>query len=328
MHNIAEIKRKKLNHYARILIAISFVFLLYGFSLEIRYQRNYASSNIVSNVSFDTHTIVDINESLMVNGDVLEEGIQYIESSSNINSSISNRAEDYGNYTSKKDPNESLKFEIQNRYGITIQYGKDLKDYEVGGLSIVPLVDSNIINENLNYLNHAMSVFPDGFWKEIKNGGIPLTVYLIDSFSTYGVTGVTDSNYNRAIMSIAVQYGFEESFYHETYHYIERYMMKKGYHFTNWNSYNPANFSYGTINGNNSYNRTFTSDVYFVNDYAQTNESEDRASTFEYMMSSSKASCLNRGKPVWKKATLMSTAMDAVLNSVSPSVTEYWERYL
>lgn len=334
MHNDVQLKRRKLNYYARILIAISLAFLVYGFFLQVSNRKNFASHDIVTAVKYDTHTIIDINSSLVPEGDAISDGVKLVDSpitegSSEKNETTSNRHKvDSSSQASTNDSVNSLRLSIQNTYGVTVKYGSETDGYQVGGLSTVPLSDSEVIYENLNHLNAAMGVYPDGFWKEIKKGGIPLTIYLIDSYSTYGVTGVTDSNYNRAIISIAVQYGFEESFYHESYHYIERYMMKKGYNFTTWNSYNPMDFSYGTINGNNSYNRTFSSDVYFVNDYAQTSEAEDRASTFEYMMGTSKSSCLNNGKPVWKKASQMSAAIDAVMNSVSPSVVEYWERFL
>lgn len=363
MHNDAQLKRRKLNYYARILIAISLAFLIYGFFLQVSNHRNFASHEIVTSVKYDTHTIIDINNSLVYQGEVVSDGVKLVDSpitegSSNGNpysdssksstkkpvspdeteSHISKQKEEYNIPTSPSsssssqlstnDPNNSLRLSIQNSYGVTIKYGSETEGYQVGGLSTISLVDSNVIQENLNRLKNAMSLYPDGFWKEIKNGGIPLTIYLIDRYSTYGVTGVTDSNYNRAIISIAVQYGFEESFYHESYHYIERYMMKKRYNYTTWTSYNPMDFSYGTINSDRSYNRTFSQDVYFVNDYAQTSEAEDRASTFEYMMDTSKASCLNKGKPVWRKASQMSIAIDAVMNSVSPSAVEYWERFL
>ena len=361
MHNDVQWMRKKLNNYARILIAISLAFLVYGFFLQINNRRTYASHEIVTAANYDTHTIIDINNSLVSQGEIVSDGVKLVDSPIKEGSSYEESHNDSSKKTSKKpttsdqneasvskpredntvttspssnpsssvnDSNNSLRLNIQNDYGITIKYGSETDGYQVGGLSTISLSDSSVIQENLNRLNSALSVYPDGFWKEIKNGGIPLTIYLIDRYSTYGVTGVTDSNYNRAVISVAVQYGFEESFYHESYHYIERYMMKKGYHYTTWNSYNPTDFSYGTINSNRSYNRTFSPDVYFVNDYAQTSDAEDRASTFEYMMDTSKASCLNNGTPIWRKASLMSAAIDAVMNSVSPSVVEYWERFL
>ena len=86
--------------------------------------------------------------------------------------------------------------------------------------------------------------------------------------------------------------------------------------------------NYGTIINNFSYDNTFAESSYFVNNYAQSAEAEDRASTFEYMMADSKASCLNHGKTVWRKANLIKNTLEAVFSTVSPNITEYWERFI
>ena len=105
-------------------------------------------------------------------------------------------------------------------------------------------------------------------------------------------------------------------------------MFKKGASFTTWNSLNPQGFSYGNINNNLSYASTYSQDAPFVNAYAMTSAEEDRASTFEYMMAGSKASCLNYGTTVWKKSTVIKNMIETVYNTASPNTTEYWERYL
>lgn len=224
--------------------------------------------------------------------------------------------------------NNNLRNEIQNTYGISVKYGTETDGYTVQGISTTSISDENTINSNLNKLKQALSLYPKGFLAEIKNGGIPLTVMLINNYSENSITGVTDSSYEYAIISIAVTYPFEESFYHESYHYIERYMFKKGANFNTWKSLNPEDFTYGNINNNLSYSNTFSPDAPFVNNYAQTSPEEDRASTFEYMMAQSKASCLNKGTIVWNKANVMKNTIEAVYNTVSPNKVEYWERYL
>ncbi len=229
---------------------------------------------------------------------------------------------------SLSETNNNLRNTIQNNYGITIRYGSETNGYSVGGLRTNPITDDGSIQTTLNKLNAALSLYPNGFFREIKNGGIPLTLYLVNSFSEYGVTGVTDSNYSSATISVAIVYPFEETFYHESYHYIERYMFKKGIYFHSWDSYNPPGFSYGSLLRDQSYSRTGSASAYFVNDYAQSSADEDRASTFEYMMSGSKPACLNHGQHVWTKAQNMANAIDSALNTVSPGVTEYWERHL
>ena len=228
--------------------------------------------------------------------------------------------------------NNNLRNQIQNTYGITIKYGMETAGYTVGGMSTTPITDAGRVNDSLNKLNNAMSLYPSGFFREISNGGIPLTVYLIERYSTGGVTGVTDSTNYYANISIAIAYPFDDSFHHENYHYMERYLYKKGIYYRSWDGYNPSDYVYvangGPLRRNLSYANTWSEDAYFVNDYAQTSPEEDRASTFEYMMKSTKQSCFNSGKPVWNKAITMSNSIDAAINCVTPNTTEYWERNL
>ena len=230
--------------------------------------------------------------------------------------------------TSLDDINAKLCKEIEKQYNIDIQYGEETFGYSVANITTVPITNPSVINSTLIRLKNILNLYPKGMFDEIRNGGIPLTIVLLDSYVDYNITGVTDSSYSSATISLAVKYPLEETFYHESYHYIERYMFKKGANFNTWNSLNPEGFTYGTIYNGNSYSNTFSEDAPFVNNYAQTDDREDRASTFEYMMATSKASCLNNGQTVWKKAMLMSRTIDAVFDSVSPSTIEYWERFL
>lgn len=225
--------------------------------------------------------------------------------------------------------NDALRKEIEKTYGITIYYGSETAGYSVGGLTTLTIGDDDSINKALNDLKNCLANFPINIWKEISDGGFPLTFYLIRCYSATNVTGVTESYTNKANISIAINFPFAETFNHEVYHYLENYIISfKGASYNNWNSFNPTTFTYGSVNSSLSYTRTFKEDSYFVNDYAQTEEGEDRASTFEYMMGSSKASCLNNNKPVWKKAKYMSEQLDYYLKSVSPTVIETWEQYL
>lgn len=224
--------------------------------------------------------------------------------------------------------NNDLRNSIQNRYGITVRYGAETNGYTVGGLSSIMLSDANRINELLNSLNYNLSLYPSGFFQETKQGDYSLTIYLLKRYSQENVTGITDSTTKNVVISLATDYSFVESLHHELYHYIEKYMFYRGANYTTWNSLNPVGFNYGKTNTAISYVNTQDPYASFVNIYAQTDEYEDRASTFEYMMSPSEASCLVTGTTIWKKAKYMCEQIDAVFQSVSPSVTEYWERYI
>lgn len=224
--------------------------------------------------------------------------------------------------------NLQLKNSIASQYGITVLYGNDTNGYSVGGLSTSIITDVYVINNELNALKNNLGLYPNGFFREITSS-IPLTIYLINGYSKPGVCGVTDSNYSRAIMSLAAGSDFVETFHHENYHYMERYIFKRGGGFPEWANYNPIGFVYGQNKNYAVYNLTYAADVYFVNTYARDyDEFEDRASVFEYMMAGSKASCLNTGMPVYKKATYMSSKIEQAFNTCSPGVTEHWERFI
>lgn len=227
------------------------------------------------------------------------------------------------------DPNALLRDSIENKYGIDVKYGSETEGYTVDTLSTVVITDENEINKALLDMQSTISLFPaDLFW-ELKNNGYPLTIYLIKNYSVENITGITESYSNRVNISIATKFSFGETFNHEVYHYLENFITKfKGANYNSWNTLNLSNFTYGSARSDLSYNRTYSEDAYFVNNYAQTSANEDRASTFEYMMFTNKASCLNANKPVWKKAKFMSQLLEKYLESVKPEVTEYWERHL
>lgn len=304
-------KNNNMIYYAKILIAISIAILVYGVILDINNSVRLidpVKDVKVINKDDGNYTSIDNNNH---------------ETSTNINPPQPHVVGD-------SEANSVLRNNIQKKYNVTVKYGSESDGYVVGGLSTVSIYDEGVINASLTKLDEVLGLYPYGIFTEIKNGGIPLTIYLINNYSDDSVTGATDSNYSFANISLAVIYPIDESFYHESYHYIERYILKKGLSFNAdlWNSFNPSDFQYGVVNSNYSYKSTFSEDSYFVNSYAQVAAEEDRASTFEYMMANSKASCLNNNKPVWKKARIMSNTIDAALNTVSPNNTEYWERFL
>jgi hypothetical protein len=225
------------------------------------------------------------------------------------------------------DPNDELRTNMESTYSIDIKYGDEVKGYSVGGMNVYTETNDTVINKALNKLNNDLSLYPSGMLNEVQDSS-KLSIYLVRNYSKKTVTGVTDSTGNPIIISISTERDFDDTVHHELYHYFEKYMTSKGASYTSWNSLNPTTFNYGSTDTSLVYSKTLSPDAFFVNVYSQTNAAEDRASTFEYMMASSKASCLNIGNPVNKKATYMSNMMDYYINSCSSSTIEYWERYL
>lgn len=227
------------------------------------------------------------------------------------------------------DENDILRRSIEDTYGIKVKYGNEVSNYQAGSMNVTPILDKDIIKSGLEQLRETLKLYPQDFFREFLNENLSLEVFLIKNYSKDNVTGVTDLFGNRVIVSIAMDYPFFESFNHEIYHYIEHFIVRKQGEFSAWNMYNPNDFSYGTVNSNYSYTKTQKADSVFVNNYAQTNPYEDRASTFEYMMASSKIPCFNSSDyPIWKKSSYMALMIDTYFDTVSPSVIDYWERFI
>lgn len=305
------VAKKKVADAAKVLIVISITLLVYGLVLNFSTNMGLVGNPVRVKPVENNKPEVSITPS---------NGNEVVTNDNRISTDV--------NDTGIENDNKTLRSEIEREFSISVKYGKETEGYTVGGVSTVPITDSKLINTRLNQLYNTLSLYPTGIFKEMKKGGIPLTIILVNNYSETGITGVTDSSYSYANISIAAIYDFAESFYHESYHYIERYMFKKKANFNSWDSLNPNGFEWNTIDGSLSYSNTFKEDAYFVNNYAQTSGAEDRASTFEYMMASTKASCLNKNNPVWKKANYMALTMESVFNTVSSDSIEYWERYI
>lgn len=329
---------------AKVLIAFSFVFIFIGIGC------NLDNKTLINPVT-DTHIIGntknnDINITTTDTITSLSSSQDNASSSASSNNTTSSQNFASSSSTNKKtlpstttqpsqpqtasieETNNNLRNSIQNQYGITIRYGAETNGYTVGGLSSVMLSDANRVNEVLSRLNYNLSLYPNGFFNETKQGNYSLTIYLLKRYSQDNVTGITDSTTKNIVISLATDYSFVESLHHELYHYIEKYMYYKGANYTTWNTLNPENFRYGAASTSLSYANTNNPNASFVNTYAQTDEYEDRASTFEYLMAQSEAGCLVTGTTIWKKAKYICEQIDAVFQTVSPSITEYWERYV
>lgn len=328
-------KSKARMFLARLLIVFSLVFIGIGVFLSFSdnekilhpiYDVKLIASKGNEDISVTT-TATDENEESIVENDVVS--INGVNPSTEINQNTIISNENVNDVSLTMDAaNEQLRKQIEDTYGVKVKYAQETAGYSVGGMSTTVISDADISQKALINLNLALALYPNGFFQEVKSKGYPLTFYLIKRYSTDNVTGVTDSSNKNIVISIATDYDFIDTLHHEVYHYIEKCMIANGATFTSWVTLNPVDFNYGVIDSTYSYARTFSEDAFFVNSYAMTDQYEDRASTFEYMMKSSKASCLNYGKTVWLKARTMCEQIDYFFNTVTADTTEHWERHI
>ena len=361
-------ENKRLMLLGKLLFSLSFVFIFTGLYLnKLEKQMFYDPINdvvavapadgdkvIISTTDGDIEEVNNNPSTPIDNGSNNENNTD--NTNTNTNNNSSNSTDNSSNYNNKTntpdnsnnsnedtntdinpstsnnniiDENDVLRRSIEDTYGIKVKYGDEISNYQAGSMNVTPILDKDIIKSGLEQLKETLSLYPQDFFREFLNENLNLEVFLIKNYSKDNVTGVTDLFGNRVIVSIAMDYPFFESFNHEIYHYIEHFIVRKQGEFSAWNMYNPNDFSYGTVNSNYSYTKTQKADSVFVNNYAQTNPYEDRASTFEYMMASNKIPCFNSSDyPIWKKSSYMALMIDTYFDTVSPSIIDYWERFI
>lgn len=317
-----------------LLFSLSFLFLFTGLYLD--FSEKHSFNDPIKDV-----VIIKENSDDIIISTTGNDSDKTVESPSNENSnsnSIPNNSDeknsqeiiDLNNKVQLlKTENDTFRKTIENTYGIKVKYGSDTNSYKAGSMSTIALEEPTVIKSALKQLNAALTLYPKDFFKEFKDVDLSLEIYLIQRYSSDNVTGVTDLSGNRVIISVALDYPFSESIHHEIYHYIEHFIERKHGKFSNWNAYNPKGFHYGSANNNLSFNRTNNPSAPFVNNYAQTNADEDRASLFEYMTADLKPPCFTSVEyPIWKKSSYVALMIDTYFETVNPSIVDYWERFI
>lgn len=305
-------KRKNLRVISYILISISFFCFVIGYFIDKNQNKlTFTNIKITSNNTKNNPKDVLINNNKKSKEKITEDNQVFTNS-----------------IFSLEEVNENLRQNIEEKYNINIKYGNEITNYSVGGMSIETINDEESINSALNKLNYNISLYPDGFFNEFSKQNLKLNIYLIKKFSEKNVTGITDTTSNNVVITIATDYNFSTSFNHEIYHYIERYINLSGGAYKTWNNLNPKDFSYGKSNKQYTYTSTNSPDSYFVNIYAEESEFEDRASTFEYMMSTNKINAFNKGNRLYLKAKYICNQINLFFDTVNENVVEYWERFI
>ena len=228
--------------------------------------------------------------------------------------------------------NDEYRKQLQNKYSVKIAYKNELGNYTINGYGSDKLNDDNKINNCLGEINKTLKNYPNGFFKEMKDYGMPLTIYLVNSISG-NVSGLTDAKYKSDIkIMIAPASLFENTLNHEIMHYIDSYIKVKGYPIdinTTMKDVNPVGFTYGETSNDYVYYFTSVNNAYFLSAYGKTNYLEDRAVIFSDLMTRTFAKdYYDDGTPINKKAKLISSQIKEHFNTLSNTGRYYWDRFL
>lgn len=224
---------------------------------------------------------------------------------------------EYPFYTSEEtvylDSNTEYAESIEDEYGIEIYYG-DSADIEFVDYTVEMVYDEDDIYKGLKALEKTLAMFPDGFFREFSESGYirGINFYLSGEFTPFGENSVSDAvafTYTDSGFAIVVANIYEDEYLvdnycHELCHVIDTRLAEEGFLDEDiWSSFNPEGFEYNnsyldedgndfTENASDEYTPwdddfvdTWNSDyIYFMDTYAKTYPTEDRARIFEYAM--------------------------------------------
>ena len=221
--------------------------------------------------------------------------------------------EDYNNKLTKK-INEQRN-NIKETYQVNVKI-KEEANIEFPDFSAKTLLNEEVISDSLYKIEDILSKYNEKFFESFYNNGFSgLNIYLTGELTPNDYeTQVSNPaayslNYNgeyKIVIDIE-QPNIEELLCHELLHNMEFLLNNQNiYPFKEWKNYNPSGFLY-----NNSYtkkqsydytlNEEDKNDVYFIDSYSYTYETEDRARVFERICSCEKNSIINNYPNLYKK---------------------------
>ena len=210
------------------------------------------------------------------------------------------------------DSNTEYAEAIEDAFGVTIYYGDDA-DHDFVDYNTVPEYDESKIRRGLDALKDSLELFPEDFFRDMLGDGMRnINIYFCSELTPQGENSIetaaafTYMLHGNAIvvMNTGENNSIFGSFCHEFMHVIDNRLSAAGYMDENvWSGFNPDGFEYfnsykdangGDLelapdarftSGDNDYTRTGDADyVWFVDAYATTYPTEDRARLFEYAM--------------------------------------------
>lgn len=179
---------------------------------------------------------------------------------------------------------------IGEKYGITVRIWEDAAavqpwDYRFTPEHVVP-----VLLRELRMLEDSLSRYPEAVLRKTAGHFSGLTFCLVreisgtqESGSLSTATGIQFFQDDSAYVVISTGRYAQQALYHELYHAMESFILTESTALDQWDSLNPAGFTYGPdVQADDVYLRGQTRA--FVDNYSTTYPKEDRARIFEYAM--------------------------------------------
>ena len=187
--------------------------------------------------------------------------------------------------------------ELGEKYGVIIYVGDEC-DTQFDEFSATITEDWEEVNDALDILDNALSVYPEGFFRQLRWDNIYsiqihlVTDLLADGSGRYGDEYIAFAQelWDHYLMVIDIDDCYEDTYYHEFSHIIDTYLEWDSWQRedalfseTTWISFNPAWFDGYTYDY--SWEHELKDWNSFVDSYSTISPTEDRARIMEYAMS-------------------------------------------
>ena len=224
--------------------------------------------------------------------------------------------------------------EIKEKYNVNINI-KEEAVIDFPDFTAEVLTNNDLILESLTKIESILNKYDKELFTSFYNNGY-------DGLNIYLTGTLTPSNYETQVSNPAAyslmyqkkymiaidlnQSNIEELICHELLHNLEFNLNNSGiYPFSNWNNYNPINFTYDDsytedIKNNYTILEENSENVYFIDYYSHTYDTEDRARIFENICACSENSIVKDYPNLYKKAIYLKeelTKYYPILNNTS-----------
>lgn len=222
---------------------------------------------------------------------------------------------------------------IGETYGVNVRIWEDAAAVQPWDYRFAPEHLTPVLRRELETLDNCLSQYPEEILRKTAEHFSGLTFCLVreisgvqESRSLSTATGIQFFRDGAAYVVISTGKYAQQAIYHELYHAMESLILTESTVLDQWDTLNPAGFSYGADNPDD--------DIYlsgeiraFVDHYSTTYPKEDRARIFEYAMLDGTQE-LFRSDYMQRKLNALCTAIrDAYGLKHSPEIFP-WEQHL
>lgn len=231
----------------------------------------------------------------------------------------------------------SLRQEIEATYHVKVRYGATETNGYAPRHTATQALQPNQYIGMLSELKNILRRYPNGFFREFRANGMPLTFYLVDSVQNNAFAGFFDRQFVNDLKIVLTRkdYFLSLTANHEITHAIDTFLDIKMYPrepYSEYTALNPAGFKYLSEDRNANFPQyVWTNDnrqnAYFTTAYAQSTPREDRAELFKFMMRDYDAvGIFNNSPHLRAKAQVLARQINQNFATAGPNA--YWNRLL